>query len=94
MTRNDSGIIVVEPDRAPVDSNTSLTADAVLISSLMAKISSDPRLHAGEYNVQANDGIVSIRAQDTSMEDAITVINLALSLTDVKEVVYFMAPAV
>jgi hypothetical protein len=92
VIRNDSGIIIVEPEKSIDDGNSSLTADAVLISSLRAKISSEAKLRSEEYNVQVNDGIVSIHATNPSLEDAITVINLALSLADVREIVYVMPP--
>ncbi len=94
VTRDDSGIIVVEPNKVISEETTSLTTDAVITSSLIAKISSEPRLRVDQYNVQSNNGIVSIRAQGTSVADAVTVINLALSVDDVKEVIYFMPSAV
>jgi hypothetical protein len=90
VTRNDNGVIVVEPLNSSGNFSTSLTADAVITSSLIAKISSDPRLRASEFEIKANNGIVVIRARVPSLEDAVTVINFALSVDDVRQIVYQM----
>jgi hypothetical protein len=87
---DDAGVIVVQSAQPPQDAPTSLTADAVIISSLIAKISSNPHLHVNEYQVQSNNGVVSVRAQGTSIQDAITIINLALSVAEVRQIIYEM----
>ena len=83
--------IVVEAKAAKPNSDpVALTNDAIIATSVRARIARDPKLKNRDFEVTSNDGIVSIRAQQDSLDDAISVINLTLSVPDVREVVYIL----
>jgi hypothetical protein len=91
VIRNESGMIVVQSSGAfdslrPID----LTTDAVITSSLLSKIATQPRLRGTGLDVKSNAGVVSIHAPQPSLDDAVTIINLALSVPEVRQVVYRM----
>jgi osmotically-inducible protein OsmY len=65
-----------------------LTTDAIITSSVLNKIGSQPHLKAGGFEVSSTNGVVSIHARNDSIDDAVAAINLALSVPDVRQVVY------
>ena len=86
-----NGQIVVQakadkPNSDPV----ALTNDAIIATSVRAKIAGEPKLKNRDFQVTSHDGIVSIRAQQDSLDDALSVINLTLAVPDVREVVYIL----
>lgn len=91
VIRSESGVIVVQSSGLHDSLQpTGLTTDAIITSSLISKIASHPRLRTAGFDVRSNGGIVSIRAHQPSLDDAITIINLALSVPEVRQVVYSM----
>jgi BON domain len=83
--------IVVEAKAGKLNSDpVALTNDAIIATSVRAKIAGNPKLKNRDFQVTSNDGIVSIRAQQDSLDDALSVINLTLSVPDVREVVYIL----
>ncbi len=70
-----------------------LTTDAIITSSVLNKIGSQPRLKASGFEVSSTNGVVSIHARNDSIDDAVAAINLALSVPDVRQVVYDAIPA-
>jgi hypothetical protein len=91
VIRSESGLIVVQSNGTydnlrPID----LTTDAVITSSLLSKIATQPRFRSAGLDVKSNAGVVSIHAHQQSLDDALTIINLALSVPEVRQVVYSM----
>jgi hypothetical protein len=91
VIRSESGLIVVQSSGRfdslrPID----LTTDAVITSSLLSKIATLPRFRGAGLEVKSNAGIVSIHAHQPSLDDAVTIIKLALSVPEVRQVVYSM----
>ena len=83
--------IVVEAKAAKPNSDpVALTNDAIIATSVRARIAREPKLRNRDFQVTSNDGIVSIRAEQDSLDDALSVINLTLSVPDVREVVYIL----
>jgi hypothetical protein len=83
--------IVVEAKASkPAADPIALTNDAIITTSVRARIAREAKLRNKDFQVTSNDGVVSIRAQQDSLDDALTVINLALGVTDVREVVYIL----
>ena len=83
--------IVVEAKAAKPNSDpVALTNDAIIATSVRARIARNPKLKDTDFQITSNDGIVSIRAQQDSLDDAVSVINLALTVPDVREVVYIL----
>jgi len=83
--------IVVEAKAGKPNSDpVALTNDAIITTSVRAKIAGESKLKNRDFQVTSNDGIVSIRAQQDSLDDALSVINLALAVPDVREVVYIL----
>jgi hypothetical protein len=83
--------IVVEAKSAkPNPDPVALTNDAIITTSVRARIAGEPKLKNSDFQVTSSDGIVSIRAQQNSLDDALSVINLALTVPDVREVVYIL----
>jgi BON domain len=83
--------IVVEAKAAkPNSDSVALTNDAIIATSVRARIAGDPKLKNRDFQITSNNGIVSIRAQQDDLDDALSVINLALSVPDVREVVYIL----
>jgi hypothetical protein len=65
-----------------------LTTDAIITSSVLNKLGTQARLKADGFEVTSTNGVVSIHARNDSVDDAVAVINLALSVPDVRQVVY------
>ena len=83
--------IVVEAKAAKPNSDpVALTNDAIIATSVRARIAGDPKLRNRDFQVTSSDGIVSIRAQQASLDDALSVINLTLAVPDVREIVYIL----
>ena len=83
-------IVVQAKDSKPNSDPVALTNDAIIASSIRARIASQVRLRSNDFEITSNDGVVSIRAQQNSLEDALFVINLALTVPDVREIVYLL----
>jgi hypothetical protein len=95
LIKYEPGLIVVVPSSTPDSLQpTGLTTDAIITSSVMSKIAGQAKLKAKNYEVKADNGIVSIHAKEESIEDAVTLINLALSVADIRRIVYTMPTAV
>jgi hypothetical protein len=91
LTVFEEGRIIVEPTKVPVSLQpTALTADAIITSSLISKIGTRPDLRARGFEVKTNEGVVKIQARQASLDDAAYVINLALSIPEVRQIVYLM----
>lgn len=91
LVRFGSGLIVVRPAAEP-DSlrSTALTTDAIITSSIRSKIADRLQLQAQNFDIQTDDGIVTIHAKEESLDQAAAVINLALAVPDVREIEYTM----
>jgi PBP1b-binding outer membrane lipoprotein LpoB len=83
--------IVVEAKASkPASDPVALTNDAIITTSVRARIAREAKLRNKDFQVTSNDGVVSIRAQQDSLDDALAVINLTLGVTDVREIVYIL----
>ena len=83
-------IVVEAKAEKPNPDPVALTNDAIIATSVRARIAGNSKLRNRDFQVASNAGIVSIRAQQDSLDDAISVINLTLSVPDVREVVYIL----
>ena len=95
LLRFESGLIVVKPAdlRAPLQP-TALTTDAIITSTVKSKIADQSQLRSRSFEVRTDNGVVTIRAHEESLEDAALVINLALGIPDVQQIVYAMPTSV
>ena len=95
LVRFESGLIVVEPANLGGSLQpTALTTDAIITSSVRSKIADQSQLRTRSFEVQTDNGIVTIRAKEESLEDAVAVINLTLGIPDVRQIVYTMPASV
>ena len=95
LLRFESGLIVVKPTDLPASLQpTALTTDAIITSSVKSKIADQSQLRTRSFEVQTDNGVVTIRAHEKSLEDAALVINLALGVPDVRQIVYTMLTTV
>ena len=95
LVRFESGLIVVNPADLPVPLQpTALTTDAIITSSVKSKIADQSRLRSRKFDVRTDNGVVTIRSYEESLEDAALVINLALGIPDVRQIVYAMPTSV
>ena len=83
-------IVVEAKSGKPNTDPVALTNDAIITTSIRARIAQESKLKAEDFQVTSSDGIVSIRARQDSLEDALSVINLTLTVPDVREVVYLL----
>jgi hypothetical protein len=83
-------IVVEAKESKPGSDPVALTNDAIITTSVRARIAREPKLRNKDFQVTSNDGVVSIRTQQDSLDDALAVINLALGVPDVREVVYIL----
>jgi hypothetical protein len=91
----ESGLIVVDSTATPATLQpTGLTADAIITSSVRSKITGQLQLPAGDFEIQTDDGVVTIRSKEESLDQAAAVINLALCVPDVRQIVYTMPSSV
>jgi len=89
LIRAENGTLVVRATAAKDNLQpVGLTTDAIITSSVLNKMGSQPRLKAGGFEVSSTNGVVSIHGRNDSIDDAVAAINLALSVPDVRQVVY------
>jgi osmotically-inducible protein OsmY len=89
LMRAENGTLVIRATAAKGDLQpVGLTTDAIITSSMLNKLGTHPRLKADGFEVSSTNGVVSIHARNDSIDDAVAVINLALSVPDVRQVVY------
>jgi osmotically-inducible protein OsmY len=89
LLRADSGTLVVQATSARDNLQPiGLTTDAIITSTVLNKLGTQPRLKASGFEVSSTNGVVSIHARNDSIDDAIAVINLALTVPDVRQVIY------
>jgi hypothetical protein len=86
---NDQIVVEAKADK-PNSDPVALTNDAIIATSVRAKIARESKLKDRDFQVTSSDGIVSIRAHQDSLDDALSVINLTLAVPDVREVVYIL----
>jgi osmotically-inducible protein OsmY len=89
LVRSENGTLVIqasgtEGNLQPIG----LTTDAIITSSVLNKLGTQPRLKADGFEVTSSNGVVSIHARNDSIDDAVAVINLILTVPDVRRVVY------
>ena len=78
------GLIVVDSTAAPETVQpTALTTDAIITSSVRSKIAGQTQLPPGDFEIQTDDGVVTIRSKEESLDQAAAVINLALGVPDI-----------
>jgi osmotically-inducible protein OsmY len=89
LIRAENGTLVVRATAARENHQPiGLTTDAIITSSVLNKLGTQARLKADGFEVTSTNGVVSIHARNDSVDDAVAVINLALSVPDVRQVVY------
>jgi osmotically-inducible protein OsmY len=89
LIRAENGTLVVRARSARDNPQPiGLTTDAIITSSIMNRLGTQPRLKADGFDVTSTNGVVSIHARNDSADDAVAVINLALSVPEVRQVVY------
>jgi hypothetical protein len=89
------GLIIVDSTAAPGTLQpTALTTDAIITSSVRSKIAGQSQLPPGDFDIQTDDGVVTIRSKEESLDQAAAVINLALCVPDVRQIVYTMPSSV
>jgi hypothetical protein len=95
LLRFETGLIIVKPTDSPASlPPTALTTDAIITSSVKSKIADQSQLRTRSFEIQTDNGVVTIRAKEESLEDAAAMINLALGIPDVREIVYAMPTSV
>lgn len=95
LLRFEFGLIVVKPTETPKSLQpTALTTDAIITSSVRSKIAGQPQLPLRDFEIQTDDGVVTIHAKGESLDQAAEVINLTLSVPDVQQIVYKMPSSV
>jgi BON domain len=91
LLRFDFGMIVVQPAEQPESLQpTAFTTDAIITSSVRSKIAAQPHLESQNFRLQTDDGVVKIYATEKSLDQAAAVINIALSVPDVRQIVYLL----
>jgi hypothetical protein len=89
LLRFDFGMIVVQPTEHPESLQpTAFTTDAIITSSVRSRIAAQPQLESQNFRLQTDDGVVKIYATEQSLDQAAAVINIALSVPDVRQIVY------
>jgi hypothetical protein len=89
LLRFEFGLIVVKPMTPPESLQpTALTTDAIITSSVRSKLAGESRLSPENFVIQTDDGIVTIHAKGGSLDQAAEMINLALEVPDVRQIVY------
>ncbi|HEX3445820.1 MAG TPA: hypothetical protein VHS80_13975 [Chthoniobacterales bacterium] len=89
LMRAENGTLAIRATAAKGDLQpVGLTTDAIITSSMLNKLGTHPHLKADGFEVSSTNGVVSIHARNDSIDDAVAVINLALSVPDVRQVVY------
>jgi hypothetical protein len=91
LLRFDFGLIVVQPTKQPESAQpTAFTADAIITSSLKSKIAAQARLQSQNFEIETDNGVVKIHAKEDSLDQALEVINIALAVTGVRQIIYTM----
>jgi hypothetical protein len=91
LVRADNETLVVLPTNSHTElQQVGLTTDAIITSALLAKINTQPHLRDSGFEVSSNSGTVTIHARQPSIDDAVTVLNLALAISDVRKIVYLL----
>jgi hypothetical protein len=91
LLRFEFGLIVVTPTAPPESMQpTALTTDAIITSSVRSKIVDQSQFPPRNFEIQTDDGVVTIHAKGESLDQAARVINLALGVPDVRKIVYTM----
>ena len=88
LIRAENGTLVVRATAAKDDQPIGLTTDAIITSSILNKLGAELRLRAHGFEVTSANGVVSIHARSDSVDDAVAVINLTLTVPDVRQVIY------
>jgi hypothetical protein len=95
LVRFDFGLIVVQAaDQPDLLQPTALTTDAIITSSLRSKIAAQPLLRSHTFRIRTDNGVVKIYASEESLDQAAVVINFALAVPDVRQIVYTMPATV
>jgi hypothetical protein len=91
LLRFDDGVIVVQPTNRPESTQpTALTADAIITSSIKSRIAAQAQLQAQNFDIETDNGVVKIHAKEQSLDQALRVINIALALGGVRQIIYTM----
>jgi hypothetical protein len=91
LLRFDFGLIVVQPTKRPESAQpTAFTADAIITSSLKSKIAAHAELQSQNFDVETDNGVVKIHAKQQSLDQALEVINIALAVGGVRQIIYTM----
>jgi hypothetical protein len=89
LIRAENGTLVVRAAAAKDNLQPiGLTTDAIITSSVLSKLGTQPHLKADGFEVSSTNGVVSIHARNDSIDDAVAAINLALTVPDVRQVIY------
>ncbi len=89
LVRFDFGLIVVRAAEQPESLQpTALTTDAIITSSLRSKIAAQPQLRSQTFRIRTDNGVVKIDASEESLDQAAVIINIALTVPDVRQIVY------
>ena len=87
---NSDEIVVEAKDSKPSSDPVALTNDAIITTSIRSRIARQKGLKGNDFQITSTNGVVSIRAQEDSLEDAVSVINLTLTVPDVRQIVYVL----
>jgi len=91
LLRFDFGLIVVQPTGRPESGQpTAFTADAIITSSLKSKIAVRAQLQGENFDIETDNGVVKIHAKEQSLDRALEVINIALAVMGVRQIIYTM----
>ena len=94
LVRFDFGLIVVRAAEQPDSLQpTALTTDAIITSSLRSKIAAQPELRSHTFRIRTDNGVVKIDALEESLDQAAVLINVALTVPDVRQIVYLYPSA-
>lgn len=89
LIRAENGTLVVRAMAAKDNLQpVGLTTDAIITSSVLSKLGTQPHLKADGFEVSSTNGVVSIHARNDSIDEAVAVINLTLTVPDVRQVIY------
>jgi osmotically-inducible protein OsmY len=89
LIRAENGTLVVRATAAKDNLQpVGLATDAIITSSVLIRLGAQPRLKADGFEVSSTNGVVSIHARNDSIDDAVAAINLALSVPEVRQVIY------
>ena len=93
LVRFDFGLIVVQAAELSESLQpTAFTTDAIITSSVISKIATQPQ--SPNFRIRTDDGVVKIYAPAQSLDQAAAVINIALTVPDVRQIVYTMPSSV